>query len=137
MGFSLVGSCAGALELWELAEDERLLVNRFTKHEHDHIVTTVSPVTGANGAVTGSMDCRLDTILHGYTQLQNRSMSIVCVELWHYDFGSHFFHPFLITMHFPLLHYRVKVWDLSQETAVTTYNGKGTSQNCSQYIYCI
>lgn len=51
-------SCAGALELWELAEDERLLVNRFTKHEHDDIVTTVSPAAAANSAVTGSMDCR-------------------------------------------------------------------------------
>ncbi|XP_034388276.1 methylosome protein 50 [Cyclopterus lumpus] len=70
----VVASDSGALELWELAEDERLLVNRFTKHEHDHIVTTVSPVTGGSSAVTGSMDCR------------------------------------------------IKVWDLSQETAVTTYN---------------
>lgn len=70
----VVASDSGALELWELAEDERLLVNRFTKHEHDHIVTTVSPVTGANSVVTGSMDCR------------------------------------------------IKVWDLSQQTAVTTYN---------------
>lgn len=60
--FCLTGSCAGALELWELAEDERLLVNRFTKHDHDHIVTSVSPVTGANSAVTGSMDCRLDSV---------------------------------------------------------------------------
>lgn len=58
--FYLSRSSSGALELWELAEDERLLVNRFTKHEHDHIVTTVSP-TGATGAVTGSMDCRLDS----------------------------------------------------------------------------
>uniref|UniRef100_A0A7N9ARG2 Methylosome protein WDR77 n=1 Tax=Mastacembelus armatus TaxID=205130 RepID=A0A7N9ARG2_9TELE len=70
----VVASDLGALELWELAEDERLLVNRFTKHEHDHIVTTVSPITGASGAVTGSMDCR------------------------------------------------IKVWDLSQETVVTTYS---------------
>lgn len=53
-----MGPVPGALELWELAEDERLLVNRFTKHDHDHIVTTVSPVTGASSAVTGSMDCR-------------------------------------------------------------------------------
>lgn len=51
-------SCAGALELWELAEDERLLVNRFTKHDHDHIVTTVSPISGSSSVVTGSMDCR-------------------------------------------------------------------------------
>ncbi|XP_041804117.1 methylosome protein 50 isoform X1 [Chelmon rostratus] len=70
----VVASDSGALELWELAEDERLLVNRFTKHDHDHIVTSVSPVTGANSAVTGSMDCR------------------------------------------------IKVWDLSQEKVVTTYN---------------
>lgn len=49
---------AGALELWELAENEHLLVNRFTKHDHDNIVTTVSPVIGSSGAVTGSMDCR-------------------------------------------------------------------------------
>uniref|UniRef100_A0A8C2XLI8 Methylosome protein WDR77 n=1 Tax=Cyclopterus lumpus TaxID=8103 RepID=A0A8C2XLI8_CYCLU len=55
----VVASDSGALELWELAEDERLLVNRFTKHEHDHIVTTVSPVTGGSSAVTGSMDCRI------------------------------------------------------------------------------
>ncbi|XP_034442007.1 methylosome protein 50-like isoform X1 [Hippoglossus hippoglossus] len=70
----VVASDSGALELWELAEDEGLLVNRFTKHEHDDIVTTVSPITGANSVVTGSMDCR------------------------------------------------IKVWDLSQETVVTTYN---------------
>ncbi|XP_017271452.1 methylosome protein 50 [Kryptolebias marmoratus] len=70
----VVASDSGALELWELAEDERLLVNRFTRYEHDHVVTTVSPVVGVNSAVTGSMDCR------------------------------------------------IKVWDLSQETAVTTYN---------------
>ncbi|XP_035518653.1 methylosome protein 50-like [Morone saxatilis] len=70
----VVASDSGALELWELSEDERLLVNRFTKHDHDHIVTTVSPVTGASSAVTGSMDCR------------------------------------------------IKVWDLSQESVVTTYN---------------
>ncbi|XP_075967107.1 methylosome protein WDR77 [Anarhichas minor] len=78
----LVASDSGALELWDLAEDERLLVNRFTKHEHDHIVTTVSPVAGANSAVTGSMDCR------------------------------------------------IKVWDLSQETAVTTYNAHTQPVSC-------
>ncbi|XP_069009871.1 methylosome protein WDR77 [Embiotoca jacksoni] len=70
----VVASDTGALELWELAEDERLLVNRFTKYDHDHIVTTVSPVTGETGAVTGSMDCR------------------------------------------------IKIWDLVEQTVVTTYN---------------
>ncbi|XP_029007307.1 methylosome protein 50 [Betta splendens] len=70
----VVASDSGALELWELAEDERLLMHRFTKHEHDNIVTTVSPMSGASSAVTGSMDCR------------------------------------------------IKIWDLSEETIVTTYN---------------
>lgn len=78
----VVASDSGALELWELTEDERLLVNRFTKYEHDNIVTSVSPMCGASGAVTGSMDCR------------------------------------------------VKVWDLSQEAVVTTYNVHTQSVTC-------
>ncbi|XP_008287647.1 methylosome protein WDR77 [Stegastes partitus] len=78
----VVASDSGALELWELAEDERLLVNRFTKHDHDHIVTTVSPVFGANSAITGSMDCK------------------------------------------------IKVWDLSQETVVTTYSVHSQPVSC-------
>ena len=49
---------AGAVELWELTEDERLLVNRFSKHEHDHIVTSVSSTTDGTHAVSGSMDCK-------------------------------------------------------------------------------
>ncbi|XP_058488713.1 methylosome protein WDR77-like [Solea solea] len=78
-----VASDSGALELWELAEDEALLVNRFTKQEHDDIATTVSPITGGTGAVTGSMDCR------------------------------------------------IKVWDLSQETVLTTYGAH------TQPIVCV
>ncbi|TWW62127.1 methylosome protein 50 isoform X1 [Takifugu flavidus] len=78
----VVASDSGALELWELAENEHLLVNRFTKHDHDGIVTTVSPVTGSNSAVTGSMDCR------------------------------------------------IKVWDLSQQTLVTTYNAHTQPVHC-------
>ncbi|CAB1331528.1 unnamed protein product [Coregonus sp. 'balchen'] len=54
----LVASDSGAVELWELAEDDSLLVNRFTKLEHDHIVTSVSPA-GSNHAVSSSMDCRI------------------------------------------------------------------------------
>lgn len=79
---------AGALELWELAEDECLLVNRFTKHDHDHIVTTVSPVVGATAAVTGSMDCRLDLFymnIHTPFHLSQQSRSNVncfCFKLW-------------------------------------------------------
>uniref|UniRef100_A0A3P8UKN2 Methylosome protein WDR77 n=1 Tax=Cynoglossus semilaevis TaxID=244447 RepID=A0A3P8UKN2_CYNSE len=70
----LVASDSGALELWELSDKEGLLLNRFTKHEHNDIVTSVSPVTGGSNAVTGSMDCRIN------------------------------------------------VWDLCQETVVTTFN---------------
>lgn len=33
---------------------------------------------------------------------------------------------------FLYLPYRIKVWDLSQETVVTTYNGKRTSTDCSR-----
>uniref|UniRef100_A0A3Q4GDK2 Methylosome protein WDR77 n=1 Tax=Neolamprologus brichardi TaxID=32507 RepID=A0A3Q4GDK2_NEOBR len=76
----IVASDSGALELWELAEDERLLVNRFTKHDHDHIVTTVSPVVGATAAVTGSMDCRLDLFymnIHTPFHLSQQSRSNV------------------------------------------------------------
>lgn len=59
LNWTLFDCChAGALELWELTENEHLLVNRFTKLDHDGIMTTVSPVTGSNSAVTGSMDCR-------------------------------------------------------------------------------
>lgn len=53
-------SCPGALELWEMAENEHLLVNRFTRYEHDDVVTAVSPVVGGTDVVTGSTDCRLD-----------------------------------------------------------------------------
>lgn len=78
----LVASDSGSVELWELAEDERLLVNRFSKHEHDHIVTSVSSTTDASHAVSGSMDCR------------------------------------------------IKVWDLSQETVVSTYSGHSMPITC-------
>lgn len=78
----ILGSDSGALELWELTEDECLLVNKLTKYEHDNIVTTVSPMCETNGAVTGSMDCR------------------------------------------------IKVWDLSQETVVSTYHAHTDTVNC-------
>uniref|UniRef100_A0A667WQS5 Methylosome protein WDR77 n=1 Tax=Myripristis murdjan TaxID=586833 RepID=A0A667WQS5_9TELE len=73
----LVASDSGALELWELAEDERLLVNRFTKHEHDHIVTSVSPVAGGSSAVTGSMDCRLVSV-HTHTHPHPHFNCVAC-----------------------------------------------------------
>ncbi|XP_062842515.1 methylosome protein 50 [Trichomycterus rosablanca] len=50
---------SGAVELWGLSEDERLLVNKFSHHEHDHIVTAISPAADAQHAVSGCMDCRI------------------------------------------------------------------------------
>ncbi|XP_023696890.1 methylosome protein WDR77 [Paramormyrops kingsleyae] len=52
----LVASDSGAVELWELAEDGRLIVSKFSLHEHDDVVTCVSPTAGGVMAVSGSMD---------------------------------------------------------------------------------
>ena len=62
---------AGAVELWELTEDESLLVNKFSKHEHDHIVTSVSSTSDGSHVVSGSMDCKCvhATPPHPYTDL--------------------------------------------------------------------
>lgn len=49
---------SGSVELWELAEDERLLMNRFTRLEHDDVVTGVSVSAGGRHAVSCSVDCR-------------------------------------------------------------------------------
>lgn len=48
----------GAVELWELLDNESLLVNKFTKYEHDDIVTSLSVFTGGSQAVSGSKDFR-------------------------------------------------------------------------------
>uniref|UniRef100_A0A673IEQ8 Methylosome protein WDR77 n=2 Tax=Sinocyclocheilus rhinocerous TaxID=307959 RepID=A0A673IEQ8_9TELE len=55
----LLASDAGSVELWELAEDERLLMNRFTRLEHDDVVTGVSVSAGGRLAVSCSVDCRI------------------------------------------------------------------------------
>ncbi|KAM6979994.1 methylosome protein WDR77 [Aplochiton taeniatus] len=80
----IVASDSGAVELWELAEDERLLVNKFSKHEHDHVVTSVSPTAGASNVVSGSMDCRVkvwdlsqETVISAYNA---HSKSVICVS---------------------------------------------------------
>lgn len=51
---------SGAVELWGLMEDERLLVNKFSHHEHDHIVTSVGPTSDTQHVVSGSLDCRIN-----------------------------------------------------------------------------
>ncbi|XP_063811425.1 methylosome protein WDR77 [Pseudophryne corroboree] len=52
----LVASDSGAVELWELLDNDSLLVHKFTKYEHDDIVTSLSVFTGGNQAVSGSND---------------------------------------------------------------------------------
>uniref|UniRef100_A0A8D0GK05 Methylosome protein WDR77 n=1 Tax=Sphenodon punctatus TaxID=8508 RepID=A0A8D0GK05_SPHPU len=51
----IVASDSGAVELWELDENEKLIVNKFCKYEHDDIVTTVSVFSGTQ-VVSGSKD---------------------------------------------------------------------------------
>ncbi|XP_069489397.1 methylosome protein WDR77 [Ambystoma mexicanum] len=52
----LVASDSGAVELWELDENESLIVNKFCRYEHDDIVTTVSVLGTGAQAVSGSKD---------------------------------------------------------------------------------
>lgn len=46
----------GAVELWELDENETLIVNKFCKYEHDDMVTTVAVLAGSTQAVSGGQD---------------------------------------------------------------------------------
>ncbi|XP_051551227.1 methylosome protein 50-like [Myxocyprinus asiaticus] len=78
----LLASDAGSVELWELSEDERLLVNRFSRDEHDDVVTAVSVTAGRQHAVSCSMDSR------------------------------------------------IKVWDLNQETVISSYNAHSLPVTC-------
>ncbi|EQB78185.1 methylosome protein 50 [Camelus ferus] len=52
----LVASDSGAVELWELDENETLIVSKFCKYEHDDIVSTVSVLSSGTQAVSGSKD---------------------------------------------------------------------------------
>nr|XP_020739033.1 methylosome protein 50 [Odocoileus virginianus texanus] len=52
----LVASDSGAVELWELDENETLIVSKFCKYEHDDIVSTVSVLSSGTHAVSGSKD---------------------------------------------------------------------------------
>ncbi|XP_012683252.1 methylosome protein 50 [Clupea harengus] len=79
----LVASDSGAVELWELAEDERLLVNRFSKQEHDHVVTSISTTAGGAHAISGGMDCSVriwdlsqETVINTYFA---HTMPVSCV----------------------------------------------------------
>ncbi|XP_030398826.1 methylosome protein 50 [Gopherus evgoodei] len=79
----LVASDSGAVELWELDENETLIVNKFCKYEHDDIVTTVSVFTNATQAISGSKDFCVkvwdipqQTVLHSY---RAHSSPVTCV----------------------------------------------------------
>ncbi|XP_036387433.1 methylosome protein 50 [Megalops cyprinoides] len=79
----LVASDSGAVELWELAEDESLMVNKFSRHEHDDIVTSVSPTAGGGHAASGSMDSGIkmwdlaqQTVINTYNA---HSSAVTCV----------------------------------------------------------
>lgn len=48
----VVASDPGAVELWELDENETLIVSKFCKYEHDDIVSTVSVLSSGTQAVS-------------------------------------------------------------------------------------
>ncbi|XP_027011796.1 methylosome protein 50 [Tachysurus fulvidraco] len=80
----VAGTDSGAVELWDLAEDERLLVNRFSRHDHDDVVTTISPASDTHHVISGSMDCRVkvwdvtqEAVINTYTV---HSMAVSCVS---------------------------------------------------------
>ncbi|KAG7219262.1 hypothetical protein INR49_019210 [Caranx melampygus] len=106
----VVASDSGALELWELAEDERLLVNCFTRHEHDDIVTTVSP-SQEQAVLSLAAWTAGWTVLHTDASEGNSLVLLIM-----------FFYHHMHTDHCASVFTRVKVWDLSQETVVTTYS---------------
>ncbi|NWV07670.1 MEP50 protein, partial [Ptilonorhynchus violaceus] len=79
----LVASDSGAVELWELEENETLIVNKFCKYEHDDIVTSVSVLAGSTQAVSGGRDFCVkvwdipeQTVLHSY---RAHSAAVTCV----------------------------------------------------------
>lgn len=81
----LLASDAGSVELWELAEDERLLMNRFTRLEHDDVVTGVSVSAGGHHAVSCSVDCRIkvwdlnqETVTSSYNAHSQPVSSVSC-----------------------------------------------------------
>ncbi|XP_078500608.1 methylosome protein WDR77 [Lissotriton helveticus] len=79
----LVASDSGAVELWELDEDETLIVNKFCRYEHDDTVTTVSVLGTGAQAVSGSKDSSVkvwdlaqQTVINSYRAHSNQ---VTCI----------------------------------------------------------
>ncbi|XP_076976031.1 methylosome protein WDR77 isoform X2 [Tamandua tetradactyla] len=79
----LVASDSGAVELWELDENETLIVSKFCKYEHDDIVSTVGVLSSGTQAVSGSKDFCIkvwdlvqQTVLNSY---RGHSGQVTCV----------------------------------------------------------
>ncbi|XP_074237360.1 methylosome protein WDR77 isoform X2 [Saimiri boliviensis] len=80
----LVASDSGAVELWELDENETLIVSKFCKYEHDDIVSTVSVLSSGTQAVSGSKDFCIKVwdlaqqmVLNSYRGDENGMVSLV------------------------------------------------------------
>lgn len=81
----LLASDSGSVELWDLAEDERLLVNRFSRQEHGDVVTGVSACVGGRTAVSCSADCRIkvwdlnqETVINSYNAHSQPVSGVSC-----------------------------------------------------------
>ncbi|XP_017653897.1 methylosome protein 50 isoform X4 [Nannospalax galili] len=80
----LVASDSGAVELWELDENETLIVSKFCKYEHDDIVSTVSVLSSGTQAISGSKDFCIkiwdlvqQMVLNSYRGDENGAVSLV------------------------------------------------------------
>lgn len=79
----LVASDSGAVEFWELSENETLIVNKFCRYEHEDIVSKVCVLAGGLQVVSGSMDCSVKVwdlqtqmVLNSY---RAHTRDVVCV----------------------------------------------------------
>ncbi|KAM9243841.1 methylosome protein WDR77 isoform 3-T4 [Dugong dugon] len=91
----LVASDSGAVELWELDENETLIVSKFCKYEHDDIVSTVSVLSSGTQAVSGSKDFCIkiwdlvqQMVLNSYRGDENGTVSLVDTKNASYALSS-------------------------------------------------